>query len=222
MSKIYVRNPIAHFVATEGGVYLEPRAQWHIRDDRGRRKYLTEQERMRFLAAADRARPDIRALCYVMAYTGCRVSEALALTADRLEPDSATITFRTLKRRRLSYRAVPVPTRLVEMLQALPLRGGRSVLDDAPVNGLAAYQAASLRKCHPRPDGMLSRATPRIRHARGCPIRTAQFDPAVDGSCIPDDDRHLLGRGWRGGAAVCRKDVVAAEAGPSLPCPEHH
>lgn len=105
-------------------MYFEPRAQWHIRDERGRRKYLTEQERVHFLAKAEDARPDVRALCYVLVLTGCRVSEALALTSDQVDIQAGTLTFRTLKRRTLSFRTVPVPALLLEMLGDLPLLEG--------------------------------------------------------------------------------------------------
>ena len=47
----------------------------------GHRKYLTTEERRRFLeAASDHPRPDVRTFCMVLAHAGCRVSEALALT----------------------------------------------------------------------------------------------------------------------------------------------
>lgn len=105
-------------------MYLEPRAQWHIRDERGRRKYLTEQEREYFLTRADAARAEVRALCYVLAFTGCRVSEALALTLHQVDTGAGTLTFRTLKRRTLSFRTVPVPAALIEMLHGLPLLDG--------------------------------------------------------------------------------------------------
>ena len=49
-------------------------------DMRGQRKYLTEHERDRFLNAARSAPTPDRAFCEILAYTGCRLSEALALT----------------------------------------------------------------------------------------------------------------------------------------------
>jgi len=114
------RNRIAHLVAKEGSVYFEPQSQWQICDERGRRKYLNEHERQRFLDAADREDTAVRVLCYVLAYTGCRISEALALTSGQCERAGA-ITFRTLKRRRLCYRTVPVPSAVASMLAELPV-----------------------------------------------------------------------------------------------------
>jgi integrase len=48
---------------------------------------------------------------------GCRLSEALALTADRLDLSSGVLVFETLKKRRSGvYRPVPVPPALLEAL----------------------------------------------------------------------------------------------------------
>ena len=46
----------------------------------------------------------------VLAFTGCRISEALELTADKIDLSAKTIVLRTLKQRdRIAHRAVPVP-----------------------------------------------------------------------------------------------------------------
>jgi integrase len=93
---------------------------WQVLDQAGRRKYLSADERARFLDAADCLAPGTRALCHVLAYAGCRVSEALALTIHHLDADRLTLTIRTLKRRRTVFRAVPVPQAVIDMLRALP------------------------------------------------------------------------------------------------------
>ncbi len=59
---------------------------WQVHDQAGRRKYLSADERARFLRAADRLAPAARALCHVLAVAGCRVSEALALTSTTSTP----------------------------------------------------------------------------------------------------------------------------------------
>jgi len=94
-------------------------------DALGRRKYTNQAERERLLEAADHYPLARRTLFYVLTYTGCRLSEALALTRDQLDEDALTLTFRTLKRRREVYRSVPVPRELVEMLRHLPLAADR-------------------------------------------------------------------------------------------------
>lgn len=90
----------------------------------GRRLYLRSEETRRFLRAASGVDVETRAFCQLLAFTGCRLSEALELTADRLDRDAGTVMFRTLKRRRVTYRAVPVPAWLVEDLASLK-RDGR-------------------------------------------------------------------------------------------------
>ena len=93
---------------------------WQPYDEVGRRKYINADERKRFLQAADEADGTLRALCYVLAYTGCRISEALGLTRHQIDTERGVLVIRTLKRRKLCFRAVPIPRRLIHMLLALP------------------------------------------------------------------------------------------------------
>lgn len=88
-------------------------------DGEGRRKYLAPSETRRWLATAKRADTATRLFCLLLYYTGCRVSEALALTPGRIDTEMMRIVFRTLKRRKCVYRAVPVPAAFVRKL--LPL-----------------------------------------------------------------------------------------------------
>ena len=84
----------------------------------GQRKYLTEDELDRFLAAAQRQeRAEIRSFCLVLAHTGCRISEALALTARSVDLAEQTITLRTLKQRTERFRSVPVPESTIDTLE---------------------------------------------------------------------------------------------------------
>lgn len=87
----------------------------------GRRKYLSADERGRFLAASLACpRADQRTLCLTLAYTGCRISEALGLTASCIERESGFISIRTLKKRRgvVVIREVPVPVELLDTIAA--------------------------------------------------------------------------------------------------------
>jgi integrase/recombinase XerD len=75
----------------------------------GKRLPLTDSERKKFLAAADDEESRVHSLCYVLSYTGCRISEALQLNAERIDFAAQAITFESLKKRKLSVnRAVPV------------------------------------------------------------------------------------------------------------------
>ncbi|MEJ8560039.1 tyrosine-type recombinase/integrase [Yoonia sp. GPGPB17] len=87
-------------------------------DRSARRLYLNAAERQRFLEAARAAHPDVRSLGLTLLYTGCRISEALALRPEDVQADAGVIMFRTLKRRRDDvYREVPVPVELVHALE---------------------------------------------------------------------------------------------------------
>lgn len=83
----------------------------------GSRKYLTQDERAAFLIAAAQFPHEVRSFCHVLTYTGCRLAEALALTADRVDLSASRLTFEMLKKRKRGvYRTVPVPPDVVTML----------------------------------------------------------------------------------------------------------
>jgi integrase/recombinase XerD len=85
----------------------------------GQRKYLTAAERGRFLQATLACeRGELRTLCLTLAYTGCRISEALAITAAVIEREAGFIAIRSLKKRKRTavIREVPVPADLLHAL----------------------------------------------------------------------------------------------------------
>jgi integrase len=85
----------------------------------GKRKYLNAEELERFIEAAKvQERPEVRTLCLMLAHTGARISEALALSVDSVDMGEGTIVFKTLKQRRKTrYRAVPVPAATLDALE---------------------------------------------------------------------------------------------------------
>ena len=84
---------------------------------RGRRLYLTADERRAFIAAAATADRPVRTLCTVLHDTGCRISEALALTSESIDLSGRPVMFESLKKRRRGiYRAVSVPPTLLDTL----------------------------------------------------------------------------------------------------------
>ena len=86
-------------------------------DGRGR-KYLTLQERARFLdAVRGDLRPEVQTFALTLVHTGCRISEALALRPEDIDLEAVAVRIRTLKRRREHWRAVPVPEALVRELE---------------------------------------------------------------------------------------------------------
>lgn len=84
----------------------------------GKRLYLNGPERAAFLAAARRAPDETRLFCWIMAYTGCRISEALSLSAGSFQVDAEVVAFRSLKKRnKIVFREIPLPSDLVADLR---------------------------------------------------------------------------------------------------------
>ena len=91
---------------------------WSLYDEAGHREYLTDAERQAFMRAAKRCEPDVFTFCWVLKETGCRLSEALALTVDRIDFEAGVIIFWTLKKRgKGSHRAVPVSRQLLDKIE---------------------------------------------------------------------------------------------------------
>lgn len=87
-------------------------------DQRGNRKYLSAKERLAFARAAYAKGGAVATFCLTLAYTGARVSEILALTAERIDKGNGAIVFESLKRReRGVFRAVPVPLTLLTTIE---------------------------------------------------------------------------------------------------------
>ncbi len=85
----------------------------------GQRKYLTSYELDRFLTTANaQERLEVRSFCLLLAHTGSRISEALALTPKNIDLEQKVITIRTLRQRtRDRFRAVPVPSSTIDTLE---------------------------------------------------------------------------------------------------------
>jgi len=86
-------------------------------DKQGRRKYFTDEERKAFLEASTKAAREVRTFCNVLLYTGCRISEALALTAKDIDLSEQVISFECLKKGVEGIRRrVPVPAELLDAI----------------------------------------------------------------------------------------------------------
>jgi integrase len=89
-------------------------------DPNGRRKYLTPTERQDFIQASEAALKQVRTFCGTLVHTGCRISEALALTADRVDVNDGVLIIESKKKRRKGvYRAIPVPPAFLDTLAAV-------------------------------------------------------------------------------------------------------
>ena len=95
-------------MSTEGNITLV--------DQRGR-KYLTANERQRFVEVAETdPNPDVQTFTLTLAYTGCRISEALALRHCDVDLDNLALRLRTLKRCQNVWREVAVPQDLIRAI----------------------------------------------------------------------------------------------------------
>lgn len=88
-------------------------------DRQGNRKYLNGAERRAFLRAAKTEADALRrAFALTLFHCGCRISEALNVTAERIDLANKAVVFETLKRRKRGhFRSVPIPDSLVALLR---------------------------------------------------------------------------------------------------------
>lgn len=83
----------------------------------GNRKYLNAAERRRFFESAEELPPADRLFCLVLAFSGARISEVLALTPAAIDIESGVAGIQTLKRRKRGVvRQVPLPPDLLDDL----------------------------------------------------------------------------------------------------------
>jgi len=107
-------------------------------DKQGRRKYFTSDERQSFLEASSKAAREVRTFCNVLLYTGCRISEALALTTKDIDLSANVIVFESLKKRRSGvYRQVPIPAELLDLLDMV--HGIREIQKKGAVVSLSVF-----------------------------------------------------------------------------------
>lgn len=199
----------------------------------GQRKYLTHAERMRFLAAAWHCpRAELRTLCMTLAYTGCRISEALALTRASIEAESGFIAFRTLKRRTrgMIIREVPAPPELLAELRRVHGNDERSRLWS-----FSRSQAWRLIKAVMQDAGIIDgpQASPKgLRHGfgvhavrSGVPLNLVQrwlghasmTTTAIYLAVMGDEERAIAARMWVTSATVPARRRGALASGAMSP-----
>lgn len=187
---------------------FRPQRQWQVYDPVGRRKYANEHERGCLLEAADTACPSIRALIYLMVFTGCRISEALALTPDHLDYGAGTVTFRTLKRRRLAFRTIPIPQEVCGMIRALPSDAGKRLW---PMHRTTAWRHIKALFAHTGVTGPMA-CCRGLRHGFGIRAATHNIPPnliqrwmghalasttAIYLDAVGEEERHFAERMWQ-------------------------
>lgn len=83
----------------------------------GERKYVNRAERSRILIAMEKLRPEPCLFGLLLAWTGARVSEILALSADSFQIEASVVSIVSLKKRgEISIRELPIPPALMKRL----------------------------------------------------------------------------------------------------------
>tara|TARA_R100000656_G_scaffold82038_1_gene59990 strand:- start:2538 stop:3125 length:588 start_codon:yes stop_codon:yes gene_type:complete len=170
----------------------------------GARKYLNADERDRFLAVAQDQAPLTRSFCLTLAYTGCRISEALALRPRDVQLHSNVISIRTLKKRgKLMVREIPVPESLCAVLEETHDITGYTSDHDFPLWTWGRTTAwAQVKQVMHKAEVVGPHGTPKgLRHGFG--IHAVQ-------SGIP---LNLIQR-WLGHAAMSTTAIYADAVGP--------
>lgn len=92
---------------------FEPLEATSLYSRAGARKYLNADELDRLLQAIGALPIDERLFASTLFWTGARISEVLALRGASFQIENSLVALRTLKRRRLSIREIPLPLDLV-------------------------------------------------------------------------------------------------------------
>ncbi len=106
--------------AKTSGIQPQQTAVTGLHSPAGGRKYLNAAERGRFAAALAMLPPKPKVFCLVLLWSGCRISEALSISASSIDLESGVVSFETLKRRiRGVVRQVPLPPWALNELDAI-------------------------------------------------------------------------------------------------------
>ncbi len=91
---------------------------WTIYNHEGQRKYLTPSEVDSFVKAAQGSAMAVRSFCWMLAVTGCRISEALSLTRMNIDFEAGHVIIQSLKKRgKRIFRAIPLPPEFLKLLR---------------------------------------------------------------------------------------------------------
>jgi len=89
-------------------------------DREGRRKYLSRTESRKFLEQVVHLPRPEALFCLTLYYTGCRISEGLAIRRGDLDAEMKVVLIRSLKKRdRREIRRIPIPEFLAKELTSI-------------------------------------------------------------------------------------------------------
>jgi hypothetical protein len=168
----------------------------------GQRKYLTQTEADRFFTVSEMETISVHTFCWFITSTGCRISEALMISARSIDFEAGVAVIECLKKRRSGvFRAVPLPATLLEALKSHLQKGDIQGSDRLwPWSRMTGYRRITevMRKA-----GIAGPwATPKgLRHAFG--VRAVQSGAPL----------HMVQR-WLGHADMKTTAIYAGAVGP--------
>lgn len=173
-------------------------AEMRLYDRAGRRLYLNRAERRQFALSAAAESPAMSLLCMILLFTGCRISEALALTPQSFQRSSLSVSVLTLKRRRPGVvREIPVPGDIFDALDRLPDKTSARLF---PIHRATAWRVVKLVLARASISG--AQAMPKgLRHGFG--VNAIQCGVPLN----------LLAR-WMGHASMKTTAIYANATGP--------
>jgi len=186
---------------------------WSMYDAKGQRKYLTRDELQSFIKLTRCYPPEIEIFCLIVAYTGCRISEALALEESNIDFHQQCIVIKCLKKRdKVMFRSVPVKRSIISKLRQGLEKGQLPPERLFPWCRMTGYrricevmQAAGIRGSYATPKG--------LRHAfgvnavqSGVPLNMVQRwlghadikTTAIYTHATGHEERNLAKRMWHG------------------------
>ncbi|MFK4870458.1 tyrosine-type recombinase/integrase [Novosphingobium sp. ZW T3_23] len=190
---------------------------WTVYNRFGHRKYLTSKEIDAFVQQAGLRSADVKTFCRMIAFTGCRISEALSLTQESIDFEARQVIIRCLKKRgRRIFRAVPLPSSFLKDLQNwLRSRKDRSIAL-WPWSRMTGYrrvcevmESAGVRGDYASPKGLRHGFGVRAIQA-GVPLTLVQRwlghadikTTAIYTSAVGPEEREIASRMWRKQAAI--------------------
>lgn len=90
----------------------------------GQRKYLNQNERKQFYTVARQQTTEIKLFCFMLFWTGARISEVLSLQKESIDFNESIVTIKSLKKRKDGiFRQVPIPPLYLNQLRTFIKRG---------------------------------------------------------------------------------------------------
>ena len=183
----------------------------------GTRKYLNAAERLRFLESIQSLPADQRLFCLMLAWSGARISEILALTPTAIDLETGVANINTLKRRqRTVVRQVPLPDNVLRELDGVFQLRLRQRDRQLEVRRLWRWSRTTgwrlVKKVMARAGIVGTPAMPKgLRHAFGVKAFQSNIPPhlvqrwlghaslrttAIYGDVIGEDERVIAARMW--------------------------